>query len=57
MPAKVAKRGRRYRVVEADSGRLVKNRSGTAVDGGGHSSRSQAERQAKAINIPKRQKK
>lgn len=50
MPAKAVKRGDKYRVVEASSGKITKNRSGTAVDGGGHRSREQAQRQARAIN-------
>lgn len=49
MPAKVVKRGDKFRVVEP-SGKLVKNRSGSPVDGGGHSSREKAQRQAAAVN-------
>jgi len=55
MPATVAKRGEKYRVVE-DDGSLVKNKQGTPVDGGGHKSRSAAEAQARAINANKRKK-
>ena len=54
MPAKVKKVGKKYRVVEP-SGRLVR-RSGSPVDGGGHSSKSAAQRQARAINVPKSSK-
>lgn len=52
MPAFVRKRGNKFRVMENKGGKtvVVKNRSGTAVDGGGHSSRKAAERQARAIN-------
>jgi hypothetical protein len=50
MPAKVVKRGRKYRVVEARTGKVVKNKAGTAVDGGGHRTRSRASAQARAIN-------
>lgn len=58
MPAKVAKRGDKYRVVEAKTGQLVK-RGGTAVDGGGHATKAAAQKQANAINVPagKRRKK
>lgn len=48
MPAKVVKRGDKFRVVEPD-GTLVK-RNGSAVDGGGHRSKSKAEAQARAVN-------
>ena len=53
MPATVAKRGEKYRVVEGD-GSLVKNNSGTPVDSGGHATRAAAVRQAQAINANKR---
>ena len=49
MPVKVAKRGGKYRIVER-SGRVAKTSSGNARDGGGHRSRTQAARQARAIN-------
>lgn len=55
MPARVAKRGQKFRVVEED-GKIVKNDAGTAVDGGGHASRARALRQVRAINIPKSRK-
>lgn len=50
MPVKATKRGNKYRVVEAKSGKIAKNKSGTAVDGGGHSSETKAKSQARAIN-------
>lgn len=50
MPATVAKRGQKYRVVEARTGKIVKNAAGTAVDGGGHASRGKAAAQARAVN-------
>ena len=53
MPATVAKRGEKFRVVEED-GKIVKNAAGTAVDGGGHASHAGALRQARAINVRKR---
>lgn len=49
MPAKVQKRGDRFRVVEAEDNELVK-RNGKPVDGGGHKSREKARAQARAIN-------
>ncbi len=50
MPATVRFIKDKYRVVEADTGKVVKNKAGTAVDGGGHNTRVAAERQARAIN-------
>lgn len=52
MPVTVARRGGRWRVVEKTPGgsKIAKNAAGTAADGGGHESREQAERQARAIN-------
>lgn len=50
MPVKAVKRGGKYRVIEADTGRIAKHKSGTPVDGGGHKTREKAERQSKAIN-------
>lgn len=50
MPATVKKVGKKWRVVEAGNGRIVKNRAGTAADGGGHRTREEALRQARAIN-------
>ena len=49
MPATVKKIGNKWRVVEAD-GTIVKNKSGTPVDGAGHATHAQAVRQARAIN-------
>jgi len=49
MPARVTKRAGKYRVVEP-SGKLVKNKKGTPVDGGGHGSKARAQAQARAIN-------
>ncbi len=56
MPAKVERRGNKYRVVEAETGRLVRNRRGTPVDGGGHATLKKAREQAAAINISQRRK-
>lgn len=49
MPATVAMRNGKWRVVEADSGHVVR-RNGTSVDGGGYDSKEKAQAQAKAIN-------
>lgn len=49
MPATVKKQGGKWRVCEPD-GSLVRNNSGTAVDGGGHTSKFKAQRQANAVN-------
>jgi len=50
MPVKVAKRGNKYRVIEAKTGNIAKTSKGNAVDSGGHASRAKAQRQAGAIN-------
>ena len=49
MPAKVAERDGKWRVIDPDGG-ILKNKKGTAVDGGGHASKKKAMNQAKAIN-------
>ena len=50
MPAHVVKRGKKWRVVDP-SGNLIKNKAGTPVDGGGHTTMAGAHAQASAINI------
>lgn len=50
MPACARKRGDKWRVVECEGGALVRNKKGTPVDGGGHDSEREAQRQASAIN-------
>lgn len=50
MPVKVVQRGHKYRIVEAETGRVAKRSTGKPVDGGGHVWRDKAERQARAIN-------
>jgi hypothetical protein len=59
MPAKIEKRGNKFRVVEDKGGRsvLVRGKTGAPVDGGGHNTRGEAIRQASAINIPKGKRK
>ena len=49
MPVKVVKRKDKYRIVEPD-GKIAKSKNGKALDGGGHSSRSKAIKQLRAIN-------
>lgn len=50
MPVHVKKIGKKYRVVDP-SGKIAKNKGGTALDGGGHSSSIKATKQAQAVNI------
>ncbi len=50
MPVKVAKRGERFRVVNAASGKIEKTSAGKARDGGGHATKQKAQQQANAIN-------
>lgn len=57
MPVKVRKRRGRFRIVEADTGRIVTSSLGNASDGGGHRTRAKAERQARAINAAYSRKK
>ena len=50
MPVCVKKIKNKYRVVECDSNAIAKNKSGTALDGGGHDSRQAALKQMRAVN-------
>ena len=50
MPACVKRIRKKWRVVECSNGNIVKNKAGTSVDGGGHTSKGNALRQASAIN-------
>ena len=50
MPVTTRKINGKVRVIEAASGKIAKNKSGTAVDGGGHRSATRAAAQARAIN-------
>ena len=52
MPISVKRIGKRYRLVEPD-GTIAKNDRGTAIDGGGHSTKDRAEAQSRAIRIRK----
>ena len=57
MPVRVEKRGPKYRVVESIGHKIAKNKSGSAVDGGGHSTKDAAIKQSQAININLRKRK
>lgn len=50
MPVVVRKQGKKFRVVEASSGKVVKTAGGGKADGGGHRTRAEAESQARGIN-------
>ena len=50
MPVKAKKIGDKWRIVKADTEEIAKNRSGTPVDGGGHTDPVKARKQARAIN-------
>lgn len=49
MPYTVERRDGKFRVIEAHTGRVATNAAGTALDGGGHATREEADRQARAI--------
>lgn len=50
MPVHTEQKGGKWRVLDPD-GSIAKNKAGTAVDGGGHTSKSDAVAQVQAINI------
>jgi hypothetical protein len=50
MPVTVKKQQGRWRVVEASTGKIAKNKAGTPVDGGGHNTEMGAKAQARAVN-------
>lgn len=50
MPVRVKRVGGKFRIVETKTDSISTNKGGTAVDGGGHSSRERAMAQAAAIN-------
>ena len=58
MPVRVMKHGPKFRVIESN-GNIAKNSSGSALDGGGHSTKNAAVKQVQAVNISlqKRKKK
>jgi hypothetical protein len=51
MPFKTKKIGKKFRVVKSSTGKIAKNRSGTAIDGGGSTSRAKVIRQITALNL------
>ena len=50
MPVCVKKIKDKYRVVECSDNSIATHRSGTAIDGGGHDSRTEALKQMRAVN-------
>ena len=56
MPVVTKKRGDKYRVIEKETGKIAKNKTGTSLDGGGHKSKAAAEKQASAVNISQARK-
>lgn len=40
----------KFRIVEASTGKIAKNKGGTAIDGGGHATRESCMKQASAVN-------
>jgi len=56
MPLTTKKIKKKWRVVEVKTGNIAKNEAGTPLDGGGHGSQSQAQKQAAAVNISQARK-
>ena len=50
MPVKPKLINGKWRVVEAATDRIAKNKGGTALDGKGHSTKAEAQAQANAVN-------
>lgn len=50
MPAKVVKKAGKYRVVNANTGKIMKTSKGHARDGGGMTTKAKAQRQANVLN-------
>jgi len=51
MPVTVKRLKDKYRVVDADTGRIVKSVNGKPVDGGGHSFEAKCARQCEHVNF------
>jgi len=51
MPYDTKKVKGKIRIIDKNTGRIAKNAAGTAVDGGGHASMAQANKQKAALNI------
>ncbi len=56
MPVRTKKISGKYRVVESATGKIAKNASGTAMDGGGFESHAQAVNQVVAVNLAMRRR-
>lgn len=56
MPTAVKKIRGKYRVVEKNTGKILKTHKGNARDGGGHKSRAKAESQSAHIDGRKKKK-
>jgi len=51
MPYTVRKISGKYRILKEGSGKVAKNKGGSAMDGGGHDSRQKAYAQIKAVEM------
>jgi hypothetical protein len=56
MPLIVRKRGEKYRILEKDTGRIARGRTGKALDQGGSRSAEALKKQAAAVNIAQARK-
>lgn len=56
MPLVVRKRGDKYRILESDTGRIARGRTGKALDRGGSRNATSLRKQAAAINIAQARK-
>jgi hypothetical protein len=56
MPLIVRKRGDKYRILESETGRIARGRTGKALDRGGSRSATSLRKQAAAINIAQARK-
>jgi hypothetical protein len=50
MPVCIEKRGNKWRVVNCGDRSIEMNKGGTPLDGGGHTTKAEAQRQARAVN-------
>ncbi len=56
MPYNVKKVGGKYRIFKAGSGKVAKNKGGTAMDGGGHDTPAAAHAQIKAVEMSEKRR-
>ena len=56
MPYTVRKISGKYRILKIGSGKVAKNKGGTAMDGGGHTSPKKAYAQVKAVEMSEKNK-